>query len=201
MNRRTFLCSLPLAALASGPARAAPIPLAEIEGWLRALETARAPFTQISADGAVATGTLYIHRPGRMRFEYDPPSAALVIAGGGQVAIFDERSNQPPEQYPLSRTPLSLLLARDLRLATHPMLAGHAAAGAYTRVVATDPEAPQAGMLSLYFAPDPLRLSHWVLTDEAGGETVVELGPMETGLALSSMLFSIVFETQKRTGE
>jgi hypothetical protein len=82
------------------------------------------------------------------------------------------------------------------------MLAGHgAAAGGLTQVLARDPKRPEAGTLTLFFAPDPLRLTHWIMTDEAGGQTIVEIGPMQTGMKLGNALFSIVFETQRRMGE
>jgi outer membrane lipoprotein-sorting protein len=70
---------------------------------------AQSTFTQINADGTVATGQFYIQRPGRARFEYDDDDL-LVIAGGGQLAIFDGRGNTTAEQYPLSQTPLSIIL-------------------------------------------------------------------------------------------
>ena len=56
--------------------------------YLDGLRTVKAKFTQINADGSLTTGSLYIKRPGRVRFEYDPPNDALVLAAGGQLAIF-----------------------------------------------------------------------------------------------------------------
>ncbi|HEX9858531.1 MAG TPA: outer membrane lipoprotein carrier protein LolA, partial [Paracoccaceae bacterium] len=107
------------------PAAAEKIPLSALSQYLNGLTTAEAEFTQINADGSIATGKLYIKRPGRVRFEYAPPENSLVLAGGGQVAIFDAKSNQPPEQYPLKRTPLNLILAENVDLGRAKMVVGH----------------------------------------------------------------------------
>ena len=181
------------------PGWAERIPLAELSGWLNGFETAQGRFTQVNADGSISTGTLYIHRPGRVRFEYDPAEeGALVMAGGGQVAIFDPESNQPPEQYPLKRTPLKIILDRKVDLGRERMVVAHVADGPTTTVVAQDPEHPEYGTLSLVFTGDPVELRQWIITDEAGNATTVILGEMTFGVELSSFLFNIVFEAQDR---
>ena len=111
-TRSTLLAALVFLALAPA-ALADKIPLADLSAYLNGLTTADTQFTQVNADGSVATGKLFLQRPGRARFEYAPPDKSLVLASGGQVAIFDAKSNQPPEQYPLARTPLNLILANS----------------------------------------------------------------------------------------
>lgn len=198
MNRRTALLA-PLFALALGlPARAEPVPLAQLSAYLNALTTAEAEFTQISADGSISTGKLFIKRPGRVRFEYAPPDQSLVMAGGGQVAIFDAKSNQPPEQYPLKRTPLNLILARDVDLTNAKMVVGHYEVQDTTRVVAQDPENPEYGTIELVFTNDPVALSSWVITDDMGNKTDVILDRMILGGDLPPSLFNITLEQQKR---
>lgn len=181
-----------------GPALAQKIPLSQISAYLNSFTTAEADFTQVNADGTISTGRLLIRRPGRARFEYDPPNAGLVIAGGGQVAIFDEKSNQPPEQYPLSRTPLNIILQREVNLSRARMVVGHDGDATSTRVIAQDPEHPEYGTIALVFTGSPVELRQWVITDEGGGATTVILGEMRTGVTLSDRLFSIVQEAQAR---
>ena len=183
--------------LAALPLRAEPIPLSVLSDYLEGLDSAKAGFTQVTADGAVSTGTFYILRPGRARFEYDG-DGGLVIAGGGQVAVFDPVSNAAPEQFPLKRTPLNLILARDVDLGRAAQVVAHTGDAAQTRVVAQDPENPELGTLQLVFTGNPVELRQWVITDEAGGETTVILGPMERGGRLPSGLFSIPLEIQRR---
>ena len=196
---RLFLAAALLVALAP-PALAERIPLAAISAYFNALTTAEAPFRQINADGSVSTGQLFIQRPGRMRFEYGPPDRTLVLASGGQVAIFDTQSNQPPEQYPLKRTPLNLILARRVDLDRAKMVVGHAETGPLTTVTAQDPEHPELGRIEMAFSAAPVTLRQWVVTDETGARTTVVLGDLATGGRYPAALFSIPAEEQKRAG-
>ncbi len=182
-----------------GPATAAPIGLGELSRYFNAISTAEADFTQINPDGSLSTGRLWIHRPGRMRFEYNSPDDSLVIAASGTVAVFDRRSNTGPAQYPLSRTPLGLILAPQVDLTRARMVVAHRRDGETTVVVAQDPERPEYGTLQLVFTPAPTELRQWRVTDDAGRETTVILGAMSTGMRLSGRLFDIA-EASPDTG-
>ncbi len=195
MDRRVFLLA-PLALLALGrPAAAAPIGLGELSRYFNAIETAEAEFTQVNPDGSLSTGRLWIRRPGRMRFEYDSPDDSLVIAATGTVAVFDRKSNTGPAQYPLSRTPLGLILARDVDLGRARMVVDHRRDGDTTVVLAQDPDRPEYGTLQLVFTANPTELRQWRVTDDAGRETTVILGEMRTGMALPGRLFDIAAQT------
>lgn len=198
MNIRSALLAPLFAAALSFPALAEKIPLGTLSDYLNSLSTVEADFTQINADGTIATGKIYIKRPGRVRFEYAPPDRSLVIAGGQQVAIFDTKSNQPPEQYPLKRTPLNLILAADIDLGRAKMVVGHSEDGTSTRVRAQDPESPEYGSIELVFTPGPVELRQWIITDDLGDQTTVILGEMKKGGSLGASLFDITAETQKR---
>ena len=180
------------------PALAQAISLSDLSDYINGIRTAEAAFTQISDDGAIATGTLFMRRPGRMRFEYDGDEQLLVIAGGGQVAIFDGRSNTPPEQYPLRRTPLNLILARNVDLDRSDMIIAHEDDGTATRVVAQDPDDPDIGQITMVFTADPIELRQWVITDANGFQTTVILGEMEQGAAIPSRQFNIPAELRAR---
>lgn len=194
-----FLAAPVLWAALALPALAEKISLADLSGYLNGLKTAQTEFTQVNGDGTISTGTLFIRRPGRMRFEYNPPDKNLVIAGGGQVAIFDAKSNTGPEQYPLKRTPLNLILERNVDLARAKMVVGHIADETTTTVIAQDPKNPEYGSIRLIFTDNPIQLRQWVITDNGGGQTTVILGEMETGMTLSAFLFDITYETERRS--
>lgn len=192
------LVAAPVLVLAlAAPAFAEKISLAEISRYLNSLQTAEAEFTQVNADGTISTGKLFIKRPGRVRFEYTSDKT-LVMASGGQVAIFDPKSNQPPEQYPLARTPLNLILAENVDLARAKMVVGHTADDKATTVVAQDPEHPEYGTIRMVFTGAPTELRQWVITDDSGAKTTVILGDLKKGGALGARLFNISAEVAAR---
>ena len=197
MNRRTLLALS--GAFAAAPAFAASkLSLNDISRYINGITRAKTDFTQINDDGTLSTGTLYIWRPGRMRFEYNPPEQLLVMAGGGQVGIFDGRSNRKnAERYPLKRTPLNLILEKNVNLARRNMVVGHDFDGTATIVTAQDPEHPEYGRLQLKFTDGP-ELRQWIVTDGQGSKTTVVLGQLQEQARLSSALFNIVTEEQSR---
>ncbi len=197
MNRR-FAMLAPLALLLPLPAAAERIPLSEISDYLNSLSTVESDFTQVNSDGTISTGKIYIRRPGRIRFEYAPPDRSLVIAGSQTVAIFDAKSNQAPEQYPLKRTPLNLILSDKVDLGRASMVVGHTDDGTSTRVLAQDPEAPEQGTIELVFTANPVELRQWIITDDLGAQTTVILGEMKKGGQLSARLFDINAEVEAR---
>ena len=172
------------------PAAADILPLAEISKYLNQMTVAQGEFTQTNDDGSISTGTLYIKRPGRMRFEYNLPETALVVASGGAVVIVDTKSNQPPETYPLRRTPLSIILAHNINLAKAEMVVGHRFDGAATIVTAQDPKNTEYGNIELSFTESPVQLRQWVINDAAGGQTTVVLGDLKTDVKLANKLFN-----------
>ncbi|MGB4827821.1 MAG: outer membrane lipoprotein carrier protein LolA [Paracoccaceae bacterium] len=198
MNRRTLLIAPFALALAGSPALAEKLSLKILSAYLNGLTTVEADFTQVNADGSVSTGRLFIKRPGRVRFEYNPPDKALVLASGQQVAIFDDKSNVPPDQYPLKRTPLNLILAANVDLGKAKMVVGHKADATTTRVKAQDPEHPEYGTIELVFSADPVELRQWIITDDLGQQTTVILGEMKKGTKLGERIFSITAEMDKR---
>lgn len=197
MNVLRFLTALAVVLAMAAPAMADKLSLDALSGYLNDMKTAKAVFTQINDDGSVSTGRVYIKRPGRVRFEYDPPVKAMVLASANNVAIFDGRSNQPPETYPLKRTPLSVILARNVDLGKANMIVGHDYDGTATVVTAQDPEHPEYGNIQLRFTAEPTELRQWIINDGSGGHTTVILGEMETGLPLKNTLFNIELHLER----
>ena len=183
--------ALALAALVAlpVPALAEKLSLNAISQYLNGLSTAQGEFTQINDDGTISTGTILIKRPGRMRFEDNPPDGTVVVAGAGAVVIFDSKSNEPPESYPLSQTPLSIILARNVDLGRARMVTGHSFDGTATVVTAQDPEHPEYGNIEMRFTANPVELRQWVINDGNGISTTMILGEMKTGGNISNSKF------------
>ena len=137
------------------PVAAEKISLNEISSYFNAMTTAEAQFSQVTDTGETSTGRLFIRRPGRIRFEYDPPEATLVVVGGGQVAVFDPKSRDEPLRFPLRHSPLSLVLERTVDLAQRDMVVAHFEAESQTAVTLQDPENPDYGFIQLIFTDNP----------------------------------------------
>lgn len=196
--KHSFLIA-PLVSLALAfPAMAEKIPLSQVSKYLNSFSQATGDFTQINGDGTVTTGKIFIKRPGRVRFEYAPPDKSLVIAGGGQVAVFDPKSNVPPQQFPLKRTPLNLILARNVDFGRAKMVVGHGEDGPATVVKLQDPANPQYGNIQLKFTDSPVQLRQWVITDDTGSQTTVILGELNKGAGIGASKFNIPQEISRR---
>lgn len=199
MNRRVLLASV-AGFLMAGTAQAGQLSLSQISSYMNSFTTATAEFTQINSDGTISTGQVYIKRPGRIRFEYNPPEETLVMAGGGSVAVFDPKSNTGPERYPLSQTPLKIILERNVNLGQANMVTGHSSDGTRTTVRAQDPEHPEYGHIEMVFTDSPTQLRQWIVTDSSGEQTTVILGDLATGTSINDRKFNIIAETARRGG-
>ncbi len=173
-----------------------------VNTYLTNLVTATARFTQESADGSVATGTFYLQKPGKMRFEYDPPSPAMIIADGEILAIFDRKSSRGPQRYPQSQTPLSLLTRQNIDVTRSKFVRLIETRGGKIHVTMFDPAEPGNGTMRMIFSKTPMELIQWVIIDGAGLESIVKLGPLTKNTALDRKLFSVSWaNTQIQQGK
>ena len=197
INRRSFMALAATVILTATPVVAQQLSLESLSTYLNDLKTAQGGFTQINADGTLSTGQVFIKRPGRIRFEYNAPDNSLVVAGGGQVAIFDPRSNGGPDRYPLNQTPLKVILERDIDLARESMVTGHTSNGTTTTITVQDPRNPQYGDIQLVFTADPIELRQWIVTDNVGSQTVMILNDLKRGGQIGNIRFNIIHEMNK----
>jgi outer membrane lipoprotein-sorting protein len=194
MFRRSFLGAAPL--LLAVPALAQPArqgaiepgTLARVEAYLNSIRTLRARFLQVAQNGASAGGTAWISRPGRMRFDYDPPEPLLLVASGGQVMMFDRELRQPTT-VPASATPLGLLLREQIRLAGDITVTGMERSGGFLRVAMHRTGAAAEGRLTLAFHENPMELRQWTVLDAQGRETRVTLYEIDTTTRPDNRIF------------
>lgn len=164
--------------------------LGEISKKLSALATMNGEFVQFDPNGAQRQGRFFIARPGRVRFQYDPPTTVSVIADGKSVLVYDKKL-QTYDIWPLSQTPLRLLLDSDLDLATSDRVTRVSAAADLVEVELQDETRFSAGTLNLVFDRGSQELRQWTVTDQQGLQTMVALYNVETGNNLSGDLFKI----------
>ncbi len=187
---RTLIAALTALVLTTLPAAAQKLSLGEVSQYLNSIQSAKGQFTQINGDGSISTGTISIKRPGKVRFEYNPPDQALVLAWAGAVYVFDKKLGGQPETYPLSQTPLSIILAQNVNLGRAGMVTGHSYDGTATTVTAQDPEHPDRGSIQMKFTGQPVQLRQWVITDGNGSKTTVVLGALDNA-SLPNSVFDV----------
>src|SRR6056297_3348450 len=166
--------------------------LEQLSAYLNSIDAAATRFRQINADGSVSTGILYIDRPGRARFEYEAPDdGTLVVVGNSTVGVFDGAADNRADTYPLSQTPLKLILAGDVDLTRATPITVIGTHRGMTIVEAQDRDRAELGKIRLYFETGPIRLAEWLITSETGEETRVVLEPLQPRSGLPRSLFDI----------
>ncbi|MFI4975183.1 MAG: outer membrane lipoprotein carrier protein LolA [Caulobacterales bacterium] len=161
---------------------------AKAVAYLDGLTSAKGRFTQTDGKGRTADGTLYLQRPGKARFEYDPPNGLLITSDGRTVTVSDSRL-KTLQRYPLRETPLSLFLDRHIRIDKGVKVEKVTRnAGGFT-VLARDARGPAGGQVVLSFADNPIRLMGWTITDAQRQTTRVIVSDLHAEAGLAEGLF------------
>jgi outer membrane lipoprotein-sorting protein len=164
------------------------------------LNTLVADFTQVGGDGRRMGGTLYLQRPGKVRFEYDPPATLQVIADGRSVAVRDSKL-ATQDLYSISQTPLKFLLRDRVNLGQDIKITG----------ISNDPDSVRINLedsstlggtsrITLFFDPEVQSLNQWRIVDAQGFQTVVVLNKVEKGRRIDQDLFHIQYEQIRGDG-
>jgi outer membrane lipoprotein-sorting protein len=162
--------------------------LDRISAYLNSIRTLQGDFVQIGPDGQIDQGRFYLEKPGRMRFEYRPPNPILIVADGRTVAVANSKL-KTVDHYPLSATPLDLILANDIDLRhNNSILAVRHEAGALI-VEARSSTNRSTANLTLVFADPELELQQWTIIDDQGLTTTVALRDLESGVTVDAKLF------------
>src|SRR5579875_2187288 len=157
--------------------------VARIERYLNGIRTLSAHFAQYAADGSVETGTLYLDRPGHMRFEYTPPSPLLLLANGQYVVYVDNQLKQVT-YLPITSTPAWFLLRDRISLSDGVTITHFEHGPGVIRASLVQTKTPQQGSLTLVFGDRPLELKQWTVIDDEGKRTTVVLSNPEYGVAI-----------------
>jgi outer membrane lipoprotein-sorting protein len=146
-------------------------------------------FVQLTSNGGFAEGDLYVQRPGRLRFEYDPPHTVLLVADGVTLLFYDKDLEQAT-YIPLWETPLWFLIREKVDLSDKvEVLDVTQSAGTLTVKVRQTDEDSAGGELSLVFSEKPLTLRKWEVTDAQGVVTQIALLNTQFGLELDGKYF------------
>jgi outer membrane lipoprotein-sorting protein len=197
--RRRVLALLAVCVALPGIAAArAPAPLsaddsalvAKAVAYLDSLTCDKGRFEQVDARGGQTTGAFFLQRPGRARFDYDPPSGLVIASNGFKVTVVDHRL-KTIQAYPLGLTPLGLFLARNIRLDRGVVVTSIDRSAAGFTISARDQRHPNQGSIDMSFTRDPIRLAGWTVTDSRGQSVRVRLAALSPATPQSWRFFEL----------
>ena len=163
--------------------------LARVETYLNTMRSFSARFIQVNDDGRLAEGSLALSRPGKMRFEYDPPVPILMIADGFSLLYYDKELEQATF-LPLWETPLWFLIRDKVDLRESLEVTEVQQDKGTLRIGFRDPERADEGQVTLIFSDEPLRLVKWRIVDSQGFVTEVSLLDLQREERLDPSLFA-----------
>ena len=162
--------------------------LNQVEGQIERITTAKGRFMQISDSGQIVRGDIYIARPRRMRFDYDDPSPALLVADGRFIGTYNTKDETSAHRQ-INQTPLKFLLNEDPDLANGVRVLKIERVAESVLVTIQDRRNPNQGQLILVLDTRTLELRAWQVIDDKGERTTVRLESMNYGVPLSENLF------------
>ena len=165
--------------------------LARVEQYLNGLRSLQGRFLQIAPDGGTSGGQVWLARPGRLRFQYDPPAPFLLVASGGLLVFHDSKLKQT-SNIPVSSTPLGILLRDNATLSGEVTVTGIQRLPGQLQVSLVRTATPADGTLTLIFSTDPLQLRQWTVLDAQRQETRVTLFNVQPGGQFDPKLFQFV---------
>jgi outer membrane lipoprotein-sorting protein len=164
--------------------------LDRVSAYLNSIKTMRGGFTQIGPQGQVDQGKFYILKPGKIRFDYDPPNPTLVISDGLSIAVYNTRLNTA-NRYPLTGTPLNLLLSDHLDLKKSSVITGLQHSPGQLIVTGRASDRNATGNITIVFTDPTLELRQWTIVDAQGLPTTVSINNVQQGVPLPESAFKI----------
>ena len=166
---------------------------ARVSAYLSSLQTLAGNFVQVGPDGSRTTGEFYIQKPGKVRFEYDPPSPIAMISDGSSLAVRDTKL-ATQDIYPLSQTPLRYLLSDRIDLMKDTNVVSVTMDDLYISVTIEEKQALiGTSRLMLMLGVKDGQLKQWTVTDPQGYDTTVAIYNLNTTAKPDPSLFKIDF--------
>ena len=165
--------------------------------YLMSLQTLIGDFVQVGPDGRKVEGKFYLQKPGRVRFEYNPPSPIELVSDGNSLVVRDRKLNTQ-DLYPLSQTPLRFLLADRIDLLRDSNVIAISADDMFVSVLIEEKQTlGGTHRVMLMFNAKDTQLKQWTVTDPQGYDTTVALSNLEAGRKLDQTMFVINYERKE----
>jgi outer membrane lipoprotein-sorting protein len=168
--------------------------LVRINTYINSFTTLRGDFVQISDKGQSVKGVLMLSKPGKIRFDYAPPSPLLIVSDGKWLTI-KNKIKERGDQVPLRSTPLRLIVATKIDLFAETNVLSVEESDGLTSVALADKKGALGGHIVLIFDNVLNELQQWIIVDGKGRRTTVQFANLEKDVKLNQKLF---LETIKR---
>ena len=170
----------------------------KVSAYLSRVHVMSGAFTQIGADGRRTSGNFYVQKPGKVRFEYDPPSPIDIIADGSSVVVRDRRLSTQ-DLYPLSQTPLRFLLADKIDLLRDTHVTAVTSDELFVSIVVEEKQALiGTSRLMMMFDAKSFELRQWVVTDPQGYDTTIAVSNLDSNRRPDPAMFRIDYTDYRR---
>jgi outer membrane lipoprotein-sorting protein len=170
----------------------------KVSAYLSSLGTLSGNFIQVGPDGGRTTGDFYIQKPGKVRFEYNPPTPVELVADGSSVIVRD-RKLATQDLYPLSQTPLRFLLSDRIDLLRDTNLVGVSADDMFVTVTIEEKQAlVGTSRLMMMIGAKDFQLKQWTVTDPQGYDTTVAVYNLDFSKKIDPALFKIDYTNYNR---
>jgi outer membrane lipoprotein-sorting protein len=169
-----------------------------INAYFNSFKTLKGEFVQTSPKGRVDRGVLFISKPGKLRFDYAPPSVLLIASDGKWLTIKDKKRERG-DQFPLNATPLRYFVANKINLLSDALITGFQQENGITTLALADKKGSIRGQLLLVFDETRGELTQWVSIDSRGQRLTVDVLNLEKDVALDPELFQITINRQQRS--
>lgn len=168
-----------------------------VNGYFNSVTTLVGNFVQVGPDRSRLEGDFYLQKPGKMRFDYDPPSPVELISDGSSVVVRD-RKLATQDLYPLSQTPLRFLLAEKLDLLKDTKVIGVHQDDLFINVTIEEKH-PLVGThkLMLMFGAKDGELKQWTITDPQGYDTTIAIFNVDATKRPDPSLFKIDYTLRR----
>jgi outer membrane lipoprotein-sorting protein len=161
-----------------------------ITAYFNGFNNLQGEFVQQGPSGSISQGIFYIAKPGKLRFEYAPPNPFLVVADGSYVIVRDRRLDRA-DHYPLSITPLRLVLSETIDLLSEATIIHVYQDPSVLSLTVEDKDQWVPGQLTLVFDNENFELSQWVIVDGDGNRTTVYVTKLESDIEADPALFVV----------
>lgn len=176
------------AAFAAQPAAASDA-AQKIADHFSAVKSMSGDFVQFGPRGEQTGGKFYIQRPGKIVFNYEKPAVYKVVADGKSVAVTNTKL-KTSDLYPLSKTPLKLLLDQRIDLSSGKVKSVKEEPD-LTTIQLADKQLFGSSTITMKFDPNSYELREWTITDAKGANTTVMIYDVKTGVNIDPGMFKI----------